>query len=243
MQGGIVEERITFTSDDGPQLVGILTYPERMAPRYAVLLCSPHPHFAGNMDNNVICAIARGLAEHAVTLRFDYRGVGDSQINLQNGQSVFDYWSDLEETKDYTDAVRDVSAAAGALASATKELDISFSVVGYSFGAATGMLYGCEKENVCSMVAIAPPLGKVSFEFLSSGSKPSLFLIGTSDFLYSAQKAEDLRRTIGPNATVEILYNVDHFFRGDEDITARKVDEFICNNITCGPRRASDATG
>jgi alpha/beta superfamily hydrolase len=241
MHGAIVEERITFVNDDELQLAGVLAYPDHKEPKCAVLLCSPHPHFAGNMDNNVICEIARQLAVHAVTLRFDYRGVGDSQISLQNGLSVFDYWSEIEETKDYTDAVRDVSAAAHTLSSAIVKLDIPFSVVGYSFGAATGLLYGHEKENVCGMVAIAPPLGKVSFEFLSDCSKPSLFLIGTGDFLYSAEKTEQLQRNLAANATVEILENADHFFRGDEEVVAQKVKEFICNDVTCNSRRISDA--
>jgi len=241
MQDKIIEERLTFVNDDGLQLAGVLAYPDHIEPMYAVLLCSPHPHFAGNMDNNVICEIARELAEHAVTLRFDYRGVGDSQISLRNGLSVFDYWNDIEETKDYTDAVRDVSAAASALTSAVGELDIPFSVVGYSFGAATGLLYGHEKENVCGMVAIAPPLGKVSFEFLSNYSKPSLFLIGTGDFLYSAEKTKQLQRNLAASAMIEVLENADHFFRGDEEVVAQKAKEFICNNVICNSRRISDA--
>ena len=241
MQDKIVEERIIFVNDDKLQLAGVLAYPDHIEPKYAVLLCSPHPHFAGNMDNNVICEVARGLAVQAVTLRFDYRGVGDSQISLRDGLSVFDYWSDIEETKDYTDAVTDVSAAANTLNSAIGELDIPFSVVGYSFGAATGLLYGHEKEDVCSMVAIAPPLGKVSFDFLSDCSKPTLFLIGTGDFLYSAEKAQQLQRNLASNATVEVLEKADHFFRGDENILARKVVEFIRNNVIFGTRRISDA--
>ncbi len=237
----IIEERIKFINDDGLQLTGVLAYPDSIEPRHALLLCSPHPHFAGNMDNNVICEIARKLAVHAVTLRFDYRGVGDSQINLPDELSVFDYWSDIEETKNYTDAVQDVSAAANTLSSAIGELDIPFSVVGYSFGAATGLLFGHEKENVCSVVAIAPPLGKVSFEFLSNCSKPGLFLIGTGDFLYSAEKTEQLRQTLTSNTTVEVLENADHFFRGDEEVVAQKVKEFICNNVIFDTRRISDA--
>jgi alpha/beta superfamily hydrolase len=241
MQDKIIEERITFANDDGLQLVGVLAYPDQIEPMYAVLLCSPHPHFAGNMDNNVICEIARELAERAVTLRFDYRGVGDSQINLRNGLSVFDYWSDIEETKNYTDAVKDVSAAAHTLNSAIGDLDIPFSVVGYSFGTATGLLYGHENENVCGMVAIAPPLGKVSFEFLSNCSKPGLFLIGTVDFLYSEEKTELLRRTLTSNTIVEVLENADHFFRGDEKVVAQRVEKFVCNNVICNSRRISDA--
>ena len=241
MQGKIVEERIIFVNDDWLQLAGVLAYPDHIKPKYAVLLCSPHPHFAGNMDNNVICEVARELAAQAVTLRFDYRGVGDSEINLPSGLSVFDYWSDIEETKDYTDAVKDVSAAAQTLSCAVGELDIPISVVGYSFGAATGLLYGHEKEDVCSMVAIAPPLGKVSFEFLSNCSKPGLFLIGTGDFLYSEEKTKQLQSNLTPNTMVEVLENADHFFRGDEDILARKIDKFIRNNVIHNTRRISDA--
>jgi len=241
MQDKIIEERITFVNDDGLQLTGVLAYPESIEPMNAVLLCSPHPHFAGNMDNNVICEIARELAVHSITFRFDYRGVGDSQINLPGELSVFDYWSDIEETKNYTDAVHDVSAAAHTLGSTIGELDIPFSVVGYSFGAAIGLLYGHENENVCSLVAIAPPLGKVSFEFLSNCPKPGFFLIGTGDFLYSQEKTEQLRQTLTSNITVEVLENADHFFRGDENILARKVDEFIRNNMISDTRRTSDA--
>ncbi|MEJ2702019.1 MAG: alpha/beta fold hydrolase [Sedimentisphaerales bacterium] len=241
MQSGIVEERITFVSDDELQLVGVLAYPERTKPGFAVLVCSPHPHFAGNMDNNVIRAIAQELAENAVTLRFDYRGVGDSQISLESGRSVFDYWSNLEETKDYTDAVRDVSAAASALTSATQGLDMPLCVVGYSFGAAMGLLYAHEQKNIVSMVSVAPPLGKVSFEFLRDCSTPSLFLIGTNDFLYSAQKTEQLRDTLAPSAIIETIESADHFFRGEEDVVARRVDEFIRSHVTCDSRRTPDA--
>lgn len=240
MHSGIVEERITFAGDR-LRLTGILAYPDGAQPEHAVLVCSPHPHFAGNMDNNVICAIAQEAAEHAVTLRFDYRGVGDSAISLPERLSVFDYWSEIEQNKDYADAIRDVSAAADALAAAAGGLDIPLSVVGYSFGAATGLLYGNTNEHVRNLVAIAPPLGKVSFDFMADCSKPGLFLIGTGDFLYSVEKEEQLRHTLASNATVEIIENADHFFRGDEKLVAQKADRFIRNNLVCSTRRISDA--
>ena len=91
------------------------------------------------------------------------------------------------------------------------------------------------------MVAIAPPLGKVSFDFLSDCSKPGLFLIGTGDFLYSAEKTDQLRQNLASHVTVEVLDNVDHFFRGNESLVAQKVDQFIRNNVISGSRRTSDA--
>jgi alpha/beta superfamily hydrolase len=120
-------------------------------------------------------------------------------------------------------------------------LDIPFSVVGYSFGTATGLLYGCSKDDVWNMVAIAPPLGKVSFEFMSDCSKPCLCLIGKGDFLYSEEKTEELRSTLGSNAIVEILETSDHFFRGDEDVVAQKVDEFVRDNVIVSSEDTSDA--
>ena len=91
------------------------------------------------------------------------------------------------------------------------------------------------------MVAIAPPLGKVSLDFLSDCSKPGLFLIGTGDFLYSEEKTEQLRQTLSLEATIEVMDNVDHFFRGDEDLVAQKVVRFIRDNVISGSRRTFDA--
>lgn len=223
---GIVEERITFAS--GPlQLSGVLSYPEQAAPELAVLVCSPHPHFAGDMDNNVIRAVAERLACHGVVLRFDYRGVGESEIALESEVSVFDYWTEIEEARDYRDPVADVEAAASALASATRSLDVGFCVVGYSFGAAAGMLFGHEANRVMKMVALAPPLGKISFDFLSSCLKPSLHLVGENDFLYSDENLRGYRQAVGPAAKVVVLDEADHFFRGDEDMLALEVDRFL----------------
>src|SRR5512143_649679 len=114
MAATAIEEYITFSSGS-LQLRGVLAYPEEAAPGRAVLMCSPHPHFAGDMNNNVICAVARRLAARAVVLRFDYRGVGDSEISLAPDISVFDYWTDIEQIKDYREPVLDVASAARAL--------------------------------------------------------------------------------------------------------------------------------
>ena len=222
----IVEERLTFFS--GPlRLSGVLSYPEQDTPEHAVLLCSPHPHFAGDMDNNVVRAVTEQLARQSVVLRFDYRGVGESEIVLGAGVSVFDYWTEIEKTRDYADAVEDVRSAARMLAAATESLDVDFCVVGYSFGAAVGMLFGYDASEVDKMVALAPPLGKVPFDFLSDCTKPSLHLVGKKDFLYSDDRIGVYGRAVGPGARVVILDEADHFFRGNEDVLAREVGRFI----------------
>jgi alpha/beta superfamily hydrolase len=113
------------------------------------------------------------------------------------------------------------------LLTATKPLDLGLSVVGYSFGAVTGMLFGCRESRVRKMVGVAPPLGKVSFAFLSDCHKPSLHIIGKSDFLYSEESMAAFRQSVGPAARVVVLDEADHFFRGDEDSVARRIEEYL----------------
>ncbi|NLH43842.1 MAG: hypothetical protein GX448_18540, partial [Planctomycetes bacterium] len=136
-------------------------------------------------------------------------------------------WNAVEETKDYRDAVEDVSAAARTLLAATESLGLDLSVVGYSFGAATGMLFAHRDSRVWKMVAVAPPLGKVSFAFLSDCRKPSLHLVGRKDFLYSDERITAFRRSVGLAAQVVVLDDADHFFRGDEDLVVQRIEEYL----------------
>lgn len=223
-QQEIVEERVTFPSG-GLTLSGILAYPESGEPRRAVLLCSPHPHFAGDMNNNVVRALARHLAREAVTLRFDYRGVGESEIKLPPGTSVFDYWHDIEETKDYRDALGDVRAAAAELGRVAPELPLT--VIGYSFGAVTALKHGCADESVGLMVGISPPLTRVGLDFLAGCPKPCLVLCGKNDFLYSPEEVSKLERAVAPRMAIELLEGQDHFFRGEEARLCERVAEFV----------------
>ena len=222
----IFEEKLRFSSGS-LTLSGILEYPEEAVVQRAVLLCSPHPHFAGNMDNNVISAVSKQFAQDSAVLRFDYRGVGQSQIHLPDGVSVFDYWDDIETTKDYSDALNDVHAAFKVLQECIDSLDVSAVLGGYSFGAAVVMKYGIDTGHGDILLGIAPPLGKIDFEFLSQCQKPCLLLVGKEDFLYSADKVDTLRTTVSKHVTIEVIEKCDHFFRGDEETIAQMVRNFV----------------
>ncbi len=226
----IIEERLAF-SGAGLRLTGVLAYPQADDPVRSILLCSPHPHFAGNMDNNIIAELARHLAKDSVTLRFDYRGIGDSEIKLPQSLSVFDYWDDVEENKSYNNAVDDVASAAAELSRTTSQLQLPLIVIGYSFGVVTGFLYGCNNSTVELMIGIAPPLGKISFDFLAGCQKPCLLLAGKKDFLYSAKDSEKLKGKVNPTTIIEWLDSSDHFFRGEEKRVAERVDKFIRDNM------------
>lgn len=220
----IIEERITFVSSD-LLLAGVLAYPESAEPSRSVLICSPHPHFAGNMDNNVVQAVARSMAADSLTLRFDYRGVGESTINLPPEVSVFDYWSEVEDTKDYSGALTDVGAAALEINRVAQDLPMA--IVGYSFGAAVGLEYGCKTPAVDVMVGISPPLIRVGFEFLADSQKPTLLLSAKDDFVYSADAMANLQAISGCQLKSELVESGDHFFRGEEEGLCIRVGAFV----------------
>jgi len=222
MEPLICEERITFPNGS-LTLSGVLSYPEQARPRYAVLLCAPHPNFAGNMENNVIQALSREFGSRAMTLRFDYRGIGASEIELPAELSSFDYWTDIEESKNYTDPLTDVVAAARALEESAAGLPLV--VVGYSFGAIIGLLGEKSISSVRALVGIAPPLKRYPFTFLSDCRTPCLLLSGRDDFVFDESAAE---RSAWPACvTQNVLDGHDHFFRESEGVATSHARAFV----------------
>ncbi|MFI5380398.1 MAG: alpha/beta hydrolase [Tepidisphaerales bacterium] len=223
----VIQERVRFA--DSGRLAGVLHYPGESAPRYAVLLCSPHPNFAGDMDNNVIRALADGLAAEAVVLRFDYRGIGNSRIDLPPGLSVFDYWEEIEQAREYGDALADTAAAADELHRLSGGLPMV--AVGYSFGSVTATLTALRDDRFVAMAGIAPPLQRVAFEFLADCPRPCLMVSGEDDFVHDPDAAARLIGSAGPQLVFERLKAMDHFFRDREDVLTQRISRFVARNV------------
>lgn len=222
----LIHEHVRFGEDEG--LAGILSYPSVGEPSLAMLVCSPHPNFGGDMENNVVTALAERLSADAITLRFDYRGVGQSRIELSAGLSAFDYWENVEQTLDYTEPLFDTAVATNELFSLSAGLPIV--MVGYSFGAVMATRIGVSDSRVIAMAGVAPPLKRVGFEHLIDCKKPCLLISGQSDFVYDAVTASTLIDSAGRNLTFERPAS-DHFFIGIEARLADSVARFVAQSI------------
>ena len=85
------QSAVSFEAD-GLTFEGVVAQPdEGTGPWPGVVICHPHPLHGGNMDNNVVLALALGLAQEGfVTLRFNFRGVGGSQGEVEVLELVID---------------------------------------------------------------------------------------------------------------------------------------------------------
>ena len=216
-----IEEQITVPSG-GVRLAAVLGYPESGMPAYAMLLCPPHPNFSGDMENNVITALAREFSRDALTLRFNYRGIGQSEIALPQNVSLYDFWNDVEETKDYSVPLCDVQACAAELARLSNGAPLI--IVGYSFGSIVGLMAG-QKLDAVALVGIAPPLIRYDFSFLAKNTTPALLISGADDFVFSREASDAL--VMPQTVHREILSGEDHFFREHEADLASRVRRFI----------------
>jgi alpha/beta superfamily hydrolase len=64
---------------------------EVATPRFAALICHPHPLMGGSMHTHAVHRLARGVRlTGGVTLRFNYRGVGLSEGRYDRGRGEAD---------------------------------------------------------------------------------------------------------------------------------------------------------
>lgn len=190
------ESRITFPCGD-LMLEGLLTLPEGEAPGAAVV-CHPHPMYGGSMHNNVVEAVLEALwRRQFATLRFNFRGVGDSEGEYDGGEGELD---------DVREALAFLAGKAGVK---------SVTLAGYSFGASVSLRVGLTDPAVNRLVLVALPVAVMAGPS-DSASKPVLLVSGDRDSYSPLEPLRTLAGKLGSRARLEILAGADHFFGGYE---------------------------
>jgi len=209
-----MEEQVAF-SLLGDTLEAIATYPASSTPTTAVLLLAPHPQMGGNMGNNVVRHLARRFAEDgALTLRFNYRGVGHSTLALPAGTAAYDYFQRMEEELRYDLLLPDAEAAMHALRTFCPCPRMVY--VGYSLGGViAGML--ARRHPPDSLVAISPPVKKVPLTVFDTDAYPRHFVGGDNDFAFLYDQFQEQYAELPEPKSFELLAGADHFFRKEEE--------------------------
>ena len=134
-------ETVILATADGLALVGDAFLPA--SPWAAAVVTHPHPLYGGDRNNLVVDALCGALlAADVAVVRFDFRGVGDSEGEHDDGQG---------ERLDVVAALEVATPFAG---------DGPVLLAGYSFGALVAL--NVTDPRLSGWVAVAPPLGPAS---------------------------------------------------------------------------------
>ncbi len=190
------EEKVFFPSG-GVQLEGLMSINEALSVKGGVILCHPHPQYGGDMHNRVITTALESAHEEGFsTLRFNFRGVGDSGGSYSEG---------IGERED-------VEAAIEYLHSKQKNSNLPLLLLGYSFGAWTGIPVAIKDECIKGVVAISPPLEIYDFNFMKGCKKKKLIIVGDRDTWCPSSLLKDWYQQLEDPKSLALIQGADHFY-------------------------------
>ncbi len=158
------------------------------------VLCHPHPQHGGTMRNKVVTIMDRTLRELGLsTVRFNFRGVGDSEGEYDDGQG------ETEDLLAVVDWVRQTSPAS------------DLWLGGFSFGAYIS-LKAARDLPVRQLITIAPPVERYGFESLLPPNCPWLVVQGDEDDVVSSEAVEQWAQGLDQAPDLVIMEGAGHFF-------------------------------
>jgi alpha/beta superfamily hydrolase len=161
-----------------------------------IVIAHPHPLYGGDMYNPVVESIAKIYQSKGYsTLRFNFRGVGNSRGRYAKG---------LGEQNDAKAAI-----------SYLIELGIqTLDLGGYSFGAWVSAFVAQQDQTIRRTVMVSPPVAVIDFS--SIGYIPSLKLVvaGSRDEYAPGNQIEAMLSGLNTSAHLEIIPGANHFYEG-----------------------------
>ena len=204
----MAEERVFFDSG-GLSIEGLL----RNHPgNNAVVIAHPHSLYGGTMHNNVVKAVAHAYQEEGYsTLRFNFRGVENSEGEFDNGQG---------EQEDVKGALKHLETLG------KSRIDLA----GYSFGAWVNAL-GLDKfKEAQRLIMVSPPVSFIDFGFLGYNPKIQLVICGSRDEIAEYKKVEKMLPKWNNEAMFRVIQGADHFYSGYEEELIDIIGRFLREN-------------
>lgn len=185
---------LTLTGPAG-RIEAAVDLPDPAEARPAVaIICHPLPTEGGTMHNKVVTMTARALRELGVAIvRFNFRGVGDSEGEFDNGRGET---LDLLAVAEWARKVRP---------------NDQLWLAGFSFGAYIALL-GARHLPIKQMISIAPPVGRWEFAAVLAPDCPWLVIQGEHDDVVSPQQVYDWIDSLPEKPVLVKMPEADHFF-------------------------------
>lgn len=179
------------------ELEAIIKEPKSQ-PKGVAVVCHPHPLGGGTMHNKVVFRSAAGLVDAGlITIRFNFRGVGNSTGEHDDGGG------EKQDVKDILDYL------------AVTYPDQPITLAGFSFGSRVGTEVAVDDKRIVRLISIGTAVDKYrDFDFLEKLRKPILFVHGDSDEFGSLENLGVLVSKVSAVTDTEtvIFENCGHFF-------------------------------
>jgi len=179
------------------------------------LLLHPHPVHGGTMNNRIVFSLYQAFQRRGFSaLRFNFRGVGRSQGDFDNGLGEL---SDAASALDWMQAINPNASACW--------------IASYSFGAWIGMQLMMRRPEIAGFIAISPPAGVHDFSFLAPCPASGLIVHGSNDTLVAAQATAKLAQKLSSQKNITIEYEeiagADHLYTEHQQVLATVVETYL----------------
>lgn len=187
-----MEEAFSFTSGKF-KLAGLI---DKTDSAKGAVITHPHPLYGGDMYNPVVETLKIVYGQKGyTTLRFDFRGNGDSEGIYDNGQG---------EQLDVCSAVKNLM-----------DLGIrQIELAGYSFGAWVNALTVQQEIPIKHLIMVSPPVGFIDFQGVRTIPGLQLVVTGSRDEIAPVKRIEQLLPSWNPAASLKVISGADHFYGG-----------------------------
>jgi alpha/beta superfamily hydrolase len=190
-----IERSELFLRGPAGRLECIVDVPEAGEARPATcVICHPHPQHGGTMHNKVVTIMERSMRELGLrTIRFNFRGVGESEGQYDDGYGETD---DLFAVTEWVRRTRP---------------DDQLWLAGFSFGSYI-TLRAAQNLKLGQLVSIAPAVSRFSFAQLQHPDCPWLVIQGDEDEVVSFDEVRDWVATVEPPPDFVVMEHAGHFF-------------------------------
>ncbi|MDA1127211.1 MAG: alpha/beta hydrolase [Chloroflexi bacterium] len=209
------QSAVSFQTE-GLTFEGVVAQPDDSSgPWPGVVICHPHPLHGGNIDNNVVLALALGLAEEGfVTLRFNFRGVGGSEGEHTKGEQ------EHQEVLGALDLIK-----------AWPDTNQKTGLTGYSFGTSVILGHSELYGEADAIVLVSPSFRAIEGTPLKESEVPVLITTGDRDKLVDSTQLDAELSSFSQRPRFELFEGVDHFWYGQEARLVPEVGRFLAEQL------------
>ncbi len=169
------------------------------------IVLHPDPQRGGTMNNKITYHMFQAFSERGFSvLRFNFRGVGNSQGIYDNGEG------ELSDAATALDWMQEINSNAPYTW-----------VAGFSFGAWIGMQLLMRRPEVRGFVSVAPPANLYDFSFLAPCPTSGLIINGSRDDVVPSESIDNMMSKLQVQKGVvmdrRVVEGASHFFNDHTD--------------------------